>query len=218
VVKTNVLKQLSRGLFVVVEGPDGAGKTTFATELVSAINANGGHAVFTFQPSTGSIGEILRSIMAGRSDPHSREEIAALFASDRIQHAMEQVFPHLLLGHTVICDRHVHSSMAYQGAVDGVPTDTIRTLNRFAPQPDVTFIMLPEKRICIERIGSRGKALDGYERTEAFEKAYAYYSGIQCGPHEFMLDAAMSMNVLLQRARLIIENQQGRMLQSLTSK
>lgn len=213
--KTNALKQLGRGLFVVVEGPDGAGKTTLAMELVSAINADGGRAVFTSQPSTGIVGSTLRSIMAGSAEKPKREEMAALFAHDRIEHLMDEVFPYLLSGNIVISDRYIHSSMAYQGAVDGVPADVLRTLNRFAPQPDVTLILLPEKTVCLERISRRGKQIDGYEQLDAFSKAYEYYNKLRCGPSEYMLDASLAMDVLIQRARLIIDNQRSRTLQSL---
>lgn len=213
--RTNVLEQLGPGLFVVVEGPDGAGKTTFAMELVSALGAHGRRAMYTSQPSTSVTGSLIRSIMAGTAEKPSHEELAALFAHDRIQHVTEEVFPHLLSGHIVVSDRYVHSSMAYQGAVDGVPAEVLRTLNRFAPQPDVTLILLPEKSVCLERIERRGKARDGYERMEAFEKAYEYYRSLRCGPSEFMLDASITINVLVRRARTIVENHQGRTLQSL---
>jgi thymidylate kinase len=67
----------------------------------------------------------------------------------------------------------------------------------------------------LERIERRGKARDGYERMEAFEKAYEYYRSLRCGPSEFMLDASITINVLVRRARTIVENHQGRTLQSL---
>jgi dTMP kinase len=184
-------------------------------ELVSALGAHGRRAMYTSQPSTSVTGSLIRSIMAGTAEKPSHEELAALFAHDRIQHVTEEVFPHLLSGHIVVSDRYVHSSMAYQGAVDGVPAEVLRTLNRFAPQPDVTLILLPEKSVCLERIERRGKARDGYERMEAFEKAYEYYRSLRCGPSEFMLDASITINVLVRRARTIVENHQGRTLQSL---
>jgi dTMP kinase len=206
---SNIFERVQGGLFVAVEGPDGSGKTTLAHDLVSAMNAAGKAARYQCQPSFGNCGITLRSIMRGSAMKPPAKEVAALFATDRMEHLSSEIFPLLAQGNIVVCDRYIHSSYAYQGGVDGVPSNMIRHLNRHAPRPDVTLILMADAKVCLSRIAKRD-AQDDYEREAAFHKAHAYYANIKCDDSEFMLDGTMAMHAMVQRAMLIIGNVQAR--------
>jgi dTMP kinase len=115
----------SKGLFIVIEGVDGAGTTTHTALLRKAFHANGTPAIATREPSDGPIGALIRQILKGRvvvppgrhldrGRPCGWKTMALLFAADRMDHAEAIVQPGLDEGLVVISDRYDMSSVAYQ--------------------------------------------------------------------------------------------------------
>lgn len=105
------------GLFVVLEGGDGAGKSTQAGRLGAWLTTAGAEVVLTHEPGDTAIGRSIRSMVLdpGSGDPAPRTE-ALLYAADKAQHVEEVVRPALERGAVVVCDRYVDSMVAYQGA------------------------------------------------------------------------------------------------------
>ena len=133
-----------RGLFIVLEGLDGAGTTSQAQELARRIRATGARAHFTAEPSSGPIGSQIRMMLAGRlvgyrGGAWDRRSLALLFAADRLDHLAADIEPKLAQGMHVICDRYVLSSLAYQ-SLDN-PAAWVAEINRYAPAPDVTYFL-----------------------------------------------------------------------------
>ena len=133
------------GLFVVLEGIDGAGTTTQAERLVTALRAEGYRASSTREPSDGPIGTMIRQALKGRlglpnhAGPLGPQTLTLLFAADRVDHLEAQVLPALDRGEIVICDRYVLSSLAYQGMT--LPMEWVSGINAFAARPDITLFL-----------------------------------------------------------------------------
>lgn len=132
-------------LFVVLEGGDGAGKSTQAALLATHLQDHGREVVRTREPGGTPIGEKLRSLVLdhGHGDVDARTE-ALMFAAARAAHVEQLILPALARGAAVVCDRYVDSSVAYQGVGRSLGTDEVLTLNRWATgglRPDLTILL-----------------------------------------------------------------------------
>jgi dTMP kinase len=147
----------------VFEGIDGAGKTTQAKMLCSALERAGKPAIYTWEPTNGPAGSRIRNAKVRL--PPSTE--AALFTEDRREHVEKVVLPALYSGIWIVCDRYVHSSVAYQGA-RGVDINALIADNSsFAPAPDLVILLTIPLALARARIDARGKALRTPFETEA---------------------------------------------------
>ena len=147
---------LERGVFITVEGPEGAGKTTVLAKVAEQLEKEGYSIVLTREPGGIPIAEQIRQVILNRenTDMDSRTE-ALLYAAARRQHLMEKVVPALNKGSIVLCDRFIDSSLAYQGYARGLGIDEVREINRFAIQdtmPELTLFFMIEPEIGLKRI------------------------------------------------------------------
>ncbi|NLT47278.1 MAG: dTMP kinase [Clostridiales bacterium] len=145
------------GLFITFEGPDGAGKTTQINRLTDYLASMGMDTVLTREPGGTQIGEKIREIIL---DPHHKEMAhlteALLYASSRAQHVAEKIRPALNAGKTVICDRFMDSSIAYQGYGRKLG-ERVRIINEIAVEglvPDLTFLLLVDPDVGKKRISN----------------------------------------------------------------
>ena len=103
-----------KGVFIVIEGLDGSGKTTQATLLANKLSKT--HKVFcTAEPSHGKIGTFIRQGCLYEEKRLPTEAEALLFAADRIEHMKNEIAPALAQGKIVICDRYIYSSLSLSG-------------------------------------------------------------------------------------------------------
>lgn len=161
--------QHNRGLFIVLEGIDGAGTTTQAKTIVQWLQSKGRSAHLTQEPSTGIIGSLTRQALRGEPIGHDQrllpaESIALLFAADRADHWHNEIEPRLERGEDVICDRYLYSSLAYQGLE--LPETWVRSLNSLFPQPDLLLFVEVSPQIAAARRDKRGLVADRYEVDE----------------------------------------------------
>ena len=120
------------GLFLTLEGGDGAGKTTQAALLEDWLVARGRRVVRTREPGGTEVGAIIRDIVLHhRGDVSPRAE-ALLYAADRAHHVATVVRPALDRGDVVVQDRYLDSSVAYQGAGRVLGADEVRDLSLWA--------------------------------------------------------------------------------------
>lgn len=170
---------MRRGLFIVLEGLDGAGTTTQAKELVRRLEEAGERAHFTAEPSSGPIGSQIRMMLAGRLRGYrgagwDRRSLALLFAADRLDHLACDIEPKLASGMHVVCDRYVLSSLAYQGLDN--PADWVGEINRYAIPPDLTFFLrVSAKTALSRRQAASSGATDLFETLPQQEQIEAHY-------------------------------------------
>lgn len=160
---------MPNGLFITLEGPEGAGKSTQAAALAEWLRKMRLDVVLTREPGAGKIGAKIREILA---DPASAglspDAEALLLAADRAQHVAELVHPALNAGKIVVCDRYVDSFIAYQGYGRGMDINWLYQLNREASgglMPDLTLLLLLEPEQGLARTRRRGGA-DRWERED----------------------------------------------------
>ncbi|WP_394251424.1 dTMP kinase [Arthrobacter pityocampae] len=133
------------GLFIALEGGDGAGKSTQAALLCEALDSAGHTVVRTREPGGTPIGEKLRSLVLdhGHGEIDARTE-ALMFAASRSAHVHQVIVPALERGDVVVCDRFIDSSVAYQGAGRGLGAQVVLDVNLWATdglRPDLTVLL-----------------------------------------------------------------------------
>ncbi len=149
------------GLFITIEGIDGAGLTTQTTILADRIRSLGKEVLITKEPTSGPIGQVIRRILGGELK-HEPCVLALLFAADRAYHFSSEILPALLKGQVVISDRYILSSLAYQGLF--LPVSWVKEVNSCSPIPDLCILIDVDEHTARERIEKRGN------RREIFEK------------------------------------------------
>lgn len=133
----------SRGLFLALEGGDGAGKSTQGRLLRDWFRERGREVVMTHEPGGSALGTQIRQLLLHGDHVAPRAE-ALLFAADRAHHVETVIRPALHQGDVVITDRYLDSSVAYQGAGRDLDADEVRSLSLWAVQglvPDLTIVL-----------------------------------------------------------------------------
>jgi len=139
------------GLFITLEGGEGAGKTTVANSVIERLSLLGIKAIYTREPGGIKIAEKIREVILDRNhtEMDGRTE-ALLYAAARRQHLVEKVRPAMEKGYVVLCDRFVDSSIVYQGYARGIGVDEVRKINEFAiegfmPKLTIFFDIPPQE-------------------------------------------------------------------------
>jgi len=160
--------------FVVLEGLDGCGTTTQTALLVKKLGQAGIQAVSTNEPTDGSIGRFIRSVLQKKEnvDPFT---LALLFSADRNEHVNGKngIIELAETGKMVICDRYLFSSLAYQSLF--MDFDTVAGLNRYYPLPEYLFYIDLSPEECQKRMAARGEAAELFERLELQRKIETNY-------------------------------------------
>ena len=175
---------MTQGLFITVEGPEGAGKSTILSELYNQLRQDAYDVMQTREPGGISIAEQIREVIlhTENTEMDKRTE-ALLYAAARRQHLVEKVIPALNEGKIVICDRFIDSSLAYQGNARGIGMEEVMNINQFAIEdrmPDLTlyFDIDPEEglkriakhngrevnRLDLESVDFHTRVREGYQK------------------------------------------------------
>jgi dTMP kinase len=202
---------MTRGIFITLEGPDGAGKTTIAHMLAEKFE----NTMLTREPGGIDIAEQIRRVILAKEniamDPRTE---ALLYAAARRQHLVEKVKPALKQGKMVLCDRFVDSSLAYQGYARGLGVDEVFSINQFAigdmmPELTIYFDIDPESGL--ERISkNQGREVNRLD-LESLDFHQKVHEGYQLLLERFpermiKIDASGSLEKVLQEAVSAIEN------------
>ncbi len=138
-------------MFVVLEGPNGVGKSTVAEAVADALRARVAHdIVVTREPSESALGRLIREMeheLAGEALCHA-------CVADRLHHYATEIAPVRAGGGWIICDRYVPSSLALQ-RLDGLELDRIWTLNEAAAPPDLTIYLVDDPATLQARLANR---------------------------------------------------------------
>jgi dTMP kinase len=158
-----------RGAFITLEGGEGAGKTTLARSLASALRFSGLQVDLTREPGGTPDAELVRNLLVtgGTGRWSAMEEACLLFAA-RLNHVRNRISPAIERGEWVLCDRFTDSSIAYQGYAGDQRTDLIR-LKQLAAivmgdfKPNLTIIVDVDPEIGLRRTVARGEAASRFE-------------------------------------------------------
>lgn len=155
------------GVFIVLEGADGSGKSTQVARLAERLRSSGREVVATFEPGATPVGAAVRNVLLERDAHVVPIAEALLMAADRAQHVVEIVRPALARGADVVSDRYVPSSLAYQGGGRGLSLELVDAVNRWATgglTPDLVIVIDISERVARAR---RDAAPDRFERESA---------------------------------------------------
>lgn len=149
--------------FITFEGGEGSGKTTIINNLIKDLELKGIKAIKSREPGGSKISEEIRNVILNvENTKMDYVTEALLYAASRRQHLQEVIKPALEQGLTVICDRYVDSSLAYQGYARGLGIDEVYNLNLYA-----TGGLLPDLTIFIDVIPEEGlKRIDTNHRNK----------------------------------------------------
>ena len=201
------------GLFITLEGGDGAGKTTQSKLLVNWLEQVGHTVVVTREPGGSDLGLELREIVLHRRGDMDPRAEALIYAADRAHHIATVVRPALERGDIVVQDRYIDSSEAYQGAGRVLGADEVRELSLWATQgllPDVTVLLDIDAADGRKRLDS---ARTRYDRLEAEKQDFhtrvrdAFLERAAKEPDRILVvDAARDMNEIATVIRERIQN------------
>ncbi|HXH60021.1 MAG TPA: dTMP kinase [Fimbriimonadaceae bacterium] len=148
-------------MFVTLEGPEGAGKSTVMRGLASRISEGGREVVETREPGAGEFGSAVRDLLLHGEDIDPKTELF-LYLADRAEHVAKIVRPALERGAVVLCDRHADSTVVYQGYGRGLDLGLLRDLNAMATgglKPDLTLLLDIDPAVGLSRT-TKGDRLD----------------------------------------------------------
>ncbi|WP_110995676.1 dTMP kinase [Pseudomonas sichuanensis] len=194
------------GLFITLEGPEGAGKSTNRDYLAARLREQGVDVVMTREPGGTPLAERIRELLLAPSDePMAVDTELLLMFAARAQHLAEVIRPALARGAVVLCDRFTDATYAYQGGGRGLSVERIAILESFVQgelRPDLTLVFDLPVEVGLARAAARGR-LDRFEQEgqaffEAVRQAYLQRAAQQ--PQRYsLLDAAQPLGAV-QRA------------------
>ena len=163
---------MSEGRFIVLEGPDGSGKSTQARLLVEALRGRGLAVEHLRDPGGTAAGDAIRSVLLGGIPLHPTTE-TFLFLASRAQLVAEKIRPALAAGRVVVCERYFYSTLVYQGLAADLGADAVERLRAVVEasadgvMPDALLVLDVDPEAGLGRIGAEGRALDRIERKGA---------------------------------------------------
>lgn len=200
-----------KGIFIVLEGPDGSGKSTMAKKIGEYYRGKGREIEFTREPGGTKIGEKVRDLILDNNNTEMdyRTE-ALLYAAARAQLVSEKIKPWLNEGKIVISERYVYSSLVYQGIGRGLGIEEVMKINEFAIaglKPDMVLMLdvNPEKGLKRKLVGG-GDRLEN-EHVSFHKEVYeGYKSIIQFFPEIKLINAERNINAIFNEIKKIINS------------
>ena len=171
---------MKKGFFITLEGVEGAGKSTMVNFIEDFLTKGGHDVIKTREPGGTKIGEQIRTILLKNENNNLTvdAELLLMFAA-RAQHIEEIITPALSSGKTILCDRFIDASYAYQGGGRGIDTSRINLLEKWMQSnltPDLTLLFDLDVSIGMERSQKRSVP-DRFEQEKNifFEKVRSCY-------------------------------------------
>lgn len=204
---------MQQGLFVTLEGVEGAGKSTLMSYVAEIFSNAGREVIQTREPGGTKTGEQIRAILLDSKNTGVTDdtELLLMFAA-RAQHINEVIKPALASGKVVICDRFTDASYAYQGGGRGIALSRIEALENWVQQglkPDLTILFDLDVETGLRRAGKRSEA-DRFEQEEIsfFERIRAcYLERAENEPERFrIIDSSQSFDNVKQQIQDILKD------------
>ena len=201
---------MKKGLFITFEGADGCGKTTQMKLLAEYLKQKGIDVILTREPGGKGLGEKVREILLNYEGQVSDRCESFLFLADRAQNIDIIVNPAVKEGKIVLCDRHIDSTVAYQGYGRGLDIKRINMLNDIATngqKPDLTFVFDIDVETSMKRVGSQKDRMEsaGIEFHNRVRNGYLELAKME--PQRIkVIDAAKSIDEIHQVVISFISN------------
>ena len=171
---------MNRGMFITLEGIEGAGKSTAMAFIKQRFESAGKKVIITREPGGTDLGEQIRVLLLdAQSVPMSAESELLLMFAARAEHLEKLIKPALASGHIILCDRFTDATYAYQGGGRGVSGGRIAQLESWVQgelRPDLTLLFDVSTKIGRDRAGQRGRP-DRFEQEDGafFERVRKTY-------------------------------------------
>ena len=192
-----------KGKFIVIEGLEGAGKST-AIQLINAyLQEKVPSLILTREPGGTRVGDVVRKLLKEHVDGEVLDvhtELLLLYAA-RVQHITQVIKPTLNQGGWVLCDRFELSTIAYQGGGRGIPSEIIAQLSQWCLQgfsPDITFFLDIDPEQGLHRVSQRGQ-VDRIESESLafFNKVHqAYHDALSTMKNVVIIDAGKPLKTV----------------------
>ena len=204
---------MKKGLFITFEGPDGSGKTTVSKVVADKLLAEGYQVRYTREPGGSAISEKIRDIILdpANTEMDPRTE-ALLYAASRRQHLVDIVLPLIEQGVTVISDRFVDSSIAYQGYGRQIGADEVYAINAFAIEnymPVKTIFLNVSAETGLARIQANRAVLDRLdaESTDFHKRVFDGYQKViaQYADRMIVVDASRDVDEVIAEVYSIVK-------------
>jgi dTMP kinase len=201
------------GLFISLEGIEGAGKSTHTSYIAELLQQDGRQVIVTREPGGTVLGEQIRNLLLQHNTLNisATSELLLMFAA-RVQHISEIIRPALAQGKIVICDRFTDSSYAYQGGGRGIATEHICTLNDIIHadlKPDLTLLFDVQVTTGLER-AKKASAADRFESEsmEFFTAVRAAYLKIAAAEPERVkiINAEQNIDAVQTEIKRLMKN------------
>lgn len=196
------------GLFITLEGMDGAGKSTHLPTILALLAQGGREVVSTREPGGTPLGEDLRALLLHR-EMHVETESLLMFAA-RAEHVHQVILPALQRGAVVVSDRFTDASYAYQCGARGLPEAKMQVLEEWVQgglQPDVTLLFDVPVEVSLQRL-AQARTPDKFEAQGAdfFARLRAQYLARAAAfPKRFhVIDANRSLDEVKKSVEEII--------------
>ena len=203
---------VKKGMFITVEGGEGAGKSTCLEYIKQLLQEKGINSVFTREPGGTDLGEEVRGILLNKKHMGmaSDTELLLMFAA-RAEHIDKKILPEVNNGRWVISDRFTDATYAYQGAGRGIDPQRVGVIEDWVQgelRPDMTLLLDLPVEVGMERASKRGE-LDRFEveQMSFFERVAAIYrQRAQNEPDRFrVIDASKTIPEVQEQIKLVFE-------------
>ncbi len=167
---------MKKGLFIVIDAPDGSGQSTQVELLAKWFRKKNRRVFVTKEPTNSMIGGIIRSILK-KEWQVDMKTLQLLFTADRAYHLKMEIEPLLNEGINVISDRYVLSNLAFGSLEEDF--EWLKKINSKFPEPDLTFILNVPGKVCAERIAKSRFSFEIFETADKLEKIRNNYLGLK---------------------------------------
>ncbi|MBP2623352.1 dTMP kinase [Streptococcus oricebi] len=209
---------MKKGLLISLEGPDGSGKSSVLEALSNFFQENKQEVITTREPGGVPIAEAIRQIILDPKNTAMDEKTELLlYIASRRQHLAERVLPALDKGETIIMDRFIDSSVAYQGFGRGLTVEEINWLNHYATdglKPDLTLYLDLDVEVGLARIAKSQhreadrldrESLDWHERVRQ-----GYLTILAAEPDRLVkIDASQPLDKVIADSLAVIQERFG---------
>lgn len=200
---------MQKGLFITFEGADGCGKSTQLNLLKDYLKQKGFDVILTREPGGKGMGEKIRELLLHFNGYVSPKCEAFLFLADRAQNIDTIVKPAVKAGKIVLCDRHIDSTIAYQGYGRGEDIGKLTALNDIATsnyKPDLTLVYDVDIETATKRVGQDKDRMEQAGKDFQIKVQNGYKKIAELEPDRVkIIDSTESIEKVFEQTKMVVE-------------